>query len=252
MEIDFIQRKEPVTDVVTVKCKIKHLLEIDAKEKYDLRGIASTPIESLGIVRNVLFLDPRQSFSRLAGLAKLNDELKKSEDRLDLNSGINSAKSHSKSQHKLKAKYSAEVKLLKSNIKTLKRELTLAQKASSYDKITILSLEAKIAELKGKLEDIDLECTYHDLDVMGNVIKKPIQISSSGPKEIDSFKLELERVKEDLNSKEYTIECMEKEIESFKDQLELKKNNEISPSLPPINDSSQIISAGGAEAVSSA
>src|SRR5438034_10519515 len=78
MEIDFVQRKEPATDVVTVKCKIKRLvipvdtvdpganflimsediskrskLEIDIKEKHNLRGIATTPTESLGIVRNV-------------------------------------------------------------------------------------------------------------------------------------------------------------------------------------------------------
>ncbi|GES86486.1 hypothetical protein GLOIN_2v1777355 [Rhizophagus clarus] len=78
MEINFIQKKEPATDVVTVKCKIKRLvipagtvdpganfpimsediskrskLVIDIKEKHDLRGIATTPTESLGIVRNV-------------------------------------------------------------------------------------------------------------------------------------------------------------------------------------------------------
>ncbi len=78
MEIDFVQKKDPATDVVTTKCKIKHLvipdavvdpganflimtddistrskLEIDTKEKHDLRGIATTPTESLGIVRNV-------------------------------------------------------------------------------------------------------------------------------------------------------------------------------------------------------
>lgn len=78
MEIDFVQRKEPATDVVTVRCKIKRLvipagtvdpganfpimsediskrskLVIDTKEKHDLRGIATTPTESLGIVRNV-------------------------------------------------------------------------------------------------------------------------------------------------------------------------------------------------------
>jgi hypothetical protein len=74
--------------------------------------------------------------------------------------------------------------------------------------------------LEGKLEDIDLplrrfaEHTYHDLDVMGEVIEEPAQINSSDPKEIDSLRLELERVKEDRNSKEYTIECMEKVIES--------------------------------------
>ncbi|CAB4416203.1 unnamed protein product [Rhizophagus irregularis] len=78
MEINFIRKKEPATDVVTVKCKIKRLvipagtvdpganfpimsediserskLEIDTKEKHDLRGIATIPIESLGTVQNV-------------------------------------------------------------------------------------------------------------------------------------------------------------------------------------------------------
>ena len=78
MKIDFVQRKESATDVVTVKCKIKCLvisagtvdpganflimsediskrskLEINTKEKHDLRGIATTLTESLGIVRNV-------------------------------------------------------------------------------------------------------------------------------------------------------------------------------------------------------
>ena len=88
----------------------------------------------------------------------------------------------------------------------------MAQKASSVDKVQILSLETKIRELEGKLEDIDLERTYHDLDVMGGMIEEPAQISSSDPKEIDSLRLELERVKEDRNSKDYTIECMEKGI----------------------------------------
>ena len=67
----------------------------------------------------------------------------------------------------LKAKYSTKIKSLKSSIKILKRELSLTQKASFSDKITILSLEAKVHELEGKLEDIDLECTYHDLDAVG-------------------------------------------------------------------------------------
>ncbi|PKB92097.1 hypothetical protein RhiirA5_446056 [Rhizophagus irregularis] len=87
--------------------------------------------------------------------------------------------------------------------------------------------------------------------------------------------LELERVKEDRNLKEYTIECIKKGIESsnsifrrkidalysarsklreenrsFRNQLELKKNNEISPPLPPMNNSFQIIFAGSAEMVS--
>ncbi|UZO09273.1 uncharacterized protein OCT59_029507 [Rhizophagus irregularis] len=117
---------------------------------------------------------------------------------------ISERKSHSERQRELEA----EVKSLKSSIKTLKREATLAQKASSVDKVQILSLETKIRELEGKLEDIDLERTYHDLDVTGG---EPAQISSS---EIESLRLELERAKEDHNSKEYTIECMEKGIEA--------------------------------------
>ena len=111
----------------------------------------------------------------------------------------------------LKAKYSAEIKSLKSSIKTLKRELTLAQKASFSNKVTILSLEAKVRELEGKLENIDLERIYHNLNVVGG--KEPVQISSSDPKENESLRLELEQVKEDRDSKEYTIECMEKGIE---------------------------------------
>jgi hypothetical protein len=199
---------------------------------------------------------------------------------------ISERKSHSKSQRELEAKYTAEIQSLKSEIKTLKREKTLAQKASSADKLQILSLETKIRELEGKLEDIDLERTYHDLDVMGGVIEEPAQISSSDPKEIDSLRLELERVKEDRNSKEYTIECMEKWIESsnnifkreidsrsserlklmeenrsLKDQLASKKNNEVDRPLPSTNNLLQLglkgtlptpdptISIGGAEAV---
>ena len=98
-----------------------------------------------------------------------------------------------------------------------RRELTLAQKALFVDKIQILSLETKIRELEGKLEDIDLERTYHDLDAVGGLLEEPAQINTSvidDPKEINSLRLELERANEDLSSKEYTIECMEKRIES--------------------------------------
>ena len=90
---------------------------------------------------------------------------------------------------------------------------------------------------------------------------------SSDPKEIDSLRLELEWVKEDLNSKNHEIECMEKRIEvtheitsqeidalrkarlnsmeenrSLRDQIS-KKDNEIAdfsnPPPPSMNDSSQ-------------
>ncbi|PKB97147.1 hypothetical protein RhiirA5_468876 [Rhizophagus irregularis] len=101
---------------------------------------------------------------------------------------ISERKSHSESQRGLEAKYTAEIQSLKSEIKTLKRKATLAQKASSADKVQILSLETKIRELEGKLEDIDLERTYHDLDVTGGVVEEPAQISSS---EIESLRLKL-------------------------------------------------------------
>ena len=176
---------------------------------------------------------------------------------------ISERKSHSGSQRELEAKYTAEIKSLKSNIKTLKREATLAQKASSADKVKILSLETKVVELEGKLEDIDLERTYHDLDVIGGVIEKPAQINSFKPKEINSLRLELERVKEDFNSKKHEIECMEKGIEATHEitswkrdalssarlnlieeksrlrELVSKKDNEVDLPFPPMNDSSQ-------------
>ena len=159
--------------------------------------------------------------------------------------------SERKSHSELEARYTAEIKSLKSNIKTLKREATLAQKASSADKIKILSLETKVCELEGKLDDLELEQVLHDSNAVGGMIKEPAQ---SDPKEIDSLRLELERVKEDLNSKEYKIECMEKGIEatheitsreidalylarsklmeknrSLRDQLELEKNIKVDP-----------------------
>ena len=167
----------------------------------------------------------------------------------------------------------------------------MTQKVSSADKVKILFLETKVVELEGKLEDLKPDPTFHDSDVMGGLLEEPAQINTSvidDPKEIDSLRLELKRANEDLSSKEYTIECMEKGIESsdsiykreldirsserlklveenrsLRDQLALKKelrgasHNEVDLSLPPMNNlsqssalSSQSISVGGAEAVS--
>ena len=49
------------------------------------------------------------------------------------------------------------------------------------------------------------------------LLKELAQINTSvidDPKEINSLRLELKRAKEDLSSKKYTIECMEKGIKS--------------------------------------
>ena len=68
--------------------------------------------------------------------------------------------------------------------------------------------------MEGKLKDLKLDLVFHDSNVVGGVIEEPAQINSFEPKEIDSLRLELERVKEDFNSKKHEIECMEKEIEA--------------------------------------
>ena len=102
----------------------------------------------------------------------------------------------------------AEIKSLKSSIKTLKREVTLAQKASSVDKVKILSLETKVVELEGKLDDLELEQALHDSDAVGGLLEKLAQINSFDPKEIDFLKLELKQAKDDLFSKDYVIECI--------------------------------------------
>ncbi|GES92577.1 hypothetical protein GLOIN_2v1790954 [Rhizophagus clarus] len=60
------------------------------------------------------------------------------------------------------------------------KEATLAQKASSLDKIKILSLEAKISELEGKLEDLKVEqedfllhTSFFDSDVVEEITGTP-------------------------------------------------------------------------------
>ena len=96
---------------------------------------------------------------------------------------------------------------------------------------------------------------------------RELEDKSSDPKKIDSLRLELERVKEDLNSKNHEIKCMEKGIEATHEitsqeidalrkarlnsmeensrlrEIISKKDNEIADlsnlPLPPMNDSSQ-------------
>ncbi|CAB4407078.1 unnamed protein product [Rhizophagus irregularis] len=101
-------------------------------------------------------------------------------------------KFHLESQQELEAKYTVKIQSFKSEIKTLKRKATLFQKASSLNKNTILSLEAKVHELEGKLDDLELDQVLHDSNVVRGLINEPVQINSSDPKEIDSLRLELE------------------------------------------------------------
>jgi len=55
--------------------------------------------------------------------------------------------------------------------------------------------------LEGKLEDLKPDLMFHDSDVMGGMIEELVKINLSDPKEIDSLRIKLKRVKEDLNSK---------------------------------------------------
>ena len=78
MEIDFVRKKEPSTSIATIKCKIGRLripamvldsgseiaiitedivlrigVNIDKSIKHDLNGIATVPVESIGVVHNL-------------------------------------------------------------------------------------------------------------------------------------------------------------------------------------------------------
>ncbi len=57
------------------------------------------------------------------------------------------------------------------------------------------------------MEDIDLEHTYYDLDIIEEMIEELAQISLS---EIESLRLELERANENLNLKKHEIEYIKK------------------------------------------
>ncbi len=46
------------------------------------------------------------------------------------------------------------------------------QKASSSNKIKILSLKAKVHELKDKLENIELEQVFYDSDIVRGLLKE--------------------------------------------------------------------------------
>ncbi|CAB4389122.1 unnamed protein product [Rhizophagus irregularis] len=139
---------------------------------------------------------------------------------------ISERKSHSERQREHeaeRAKYTAEIQSLKSEIKTLKRKATLSQKASSLDKDTILSLEAKVRELERVKEDLNSK--NHEIECMEKGIEATHEITS---REIDALR------KARLNSME--------ENRSLRDQIS-KKDNEIAVlSNPPpssMNDSSQ-------------
>ena len=100
----------------------------------------------------------------------------------------------------------------------------MTQKALSANKVKIFSLETKVVELKGKLEDLKLNLMFYNSNVVRGMIKKLAQINSSKLKEIDSLKLELKQVNENLNSKNYKIKCMEKGIKATYEIISWEKD----------------------------
>jgi hypothetical protein len=93
----------------------------------------------------------------------------------------------------------------------------LAQKASSADKVQILSLEAKIRELEGKLEraNEDLNSKNHEIECMEKGIEATHEITG---REIDTLR------KERLNSMEENSRLRE---------IISKKDNEIADLTNP-------------------
>ena len=101
--------------------------------------------------------------------------------------------------------------------------MTLAQKASSGSKANILSFEAKISELGSEVECLEQERASRDSDI--GLLKQTVS-------ELDSLRLEFERVKKDLNSKNYElvaeVERKDSKITSLRtkvDELEKEAGN---------------------------
>ncbi|CAG8524958.1 22727_t:CDS:2 [Cetraspora pellucida] len=132
-----------------------------------------------------------------------------------------------KQEKELELAFHTEIQSLKSEIKTLKRKVTLAQKASSLDKNEILCLKTEIDNLKAEVKELEsemkLECTFHDSDTTSFRDK----IS-----ELNSLNHILEQERDDLNLKKHElvakIGCKDSEIISLEakvDELEKEKES---------------------------
>ncbi|PKC03341.1 hypothetical protein RhiirA5_423896 [Rhizophagus irregularis] len=124
----------------------------------------------------------------------------------------------------LKAKYSAEIKSLKSSIKILERKATLVQKASSADKIQILSLETKIRELEDWLHD-NLKSIVSELGLEDKVIELDKKLAKEDILEV------LQKV---LSEKDYHLQDANTRLEkalSEKDSLLHEANARIKKHL---------------------
>ncbi|PKY41252.1 hypothetical protein RhiirA4_454794 [Rhizophagus irregularis] len=86
-------------------------------------------------------------------------------------------KFHLESQQELEAKYTVKIQSFKSEIKTLKRKATLFQKASSLNKNTILSLEAKVHELEDVLRKARLNSMQENSRLREIISKKDNEIA---------------------------------------------------------------------------
>jgi chromosome segregation ATPase len=138
------------------------------------------------------FVEKEEGFNR--AYAVFGDKTSQLSDvNSKLRSKITSLRSELKAHAELEAERTAEIKSLKSDIKTLKRKATLAQKASSGDK-------AKIGELEAEVKRLERERTSHDSDA--NALKDKISelesLAQRCSRQGEEARRELESTKEDL------------------------------------------------------
>ncbi|CAG8539969.1 17660_t:CDS:2 [Cetraspora pellucida] len=260
IEIDFVQRKDLATDVVTTKCKIKQLvilaatvdlganfaiiseditkrlkLVIDTKDKHDYRGIATIPTESLVTTQNVPVdftsaLPDNYSRARLEeSLQDLKKELyitlqDSSEiSYIMLNCGIGANTEIQKlCTHNLEL--IDEARHLQ--IENANKDISLAKFKAENDikSKKIKSLESMIKILEGKLSLAQKDV----ISIQSNSLKKETEIVP-----LKSKIAELENIKSKLKSKVNELECLKlktisKPIVGGDDEKNITKSDNIS------------------------
>ncbi|RIB14995.1 hypothetical protein C2G38_2039724 [Gigaspora rosea] len=174
MEIDFVQKKEPATEVVTTKCKIKHLvipratvdpganfaiiskdiakrlkLEIDMKENMTLEDKYEKQEKDFNQKRNKWDRDRKKWCKKLEEIVSENQNLQFE----NASKAISLANSKSENITKSKRIRSLEsmIKILESKLFSAQKDVFSIQKNSSNKKSEVLSLKSKITELERKL-----------------------------------------------------------------------------------------------------
>ncbi|GES88766.1 hypothetical protein GLOIN_2v1790954 [Rhizophagus clarus] len=129
------------------------------------------------------------------------------------------------------------------------KEATLAQKASSLDKIKILSLEAKISELEGKLENLELEQVFHDSNINGGILEELKNKVKEIEKKIAKEDL-LEVLQKALSEKNFLIQeaklkeptnaCLAEQIQKTSSEYEVHGGTKLCLSASDQNEPSSV------------